>query len=313
MTKRTPDRRTKSPRRPSTVGRVDSGVVRRVSTTVERTLDALKDLVRQSDPPRIEEQRATSGLVPAVTASVVFAETLPAPAHAPPTAEIRRASELSALVLDEIQSPLLVALAQLDSVAGDPSSSDEAKTAARQVQEIIEASRGLLMDFVDVTSSEAGGLTPRSERTDVGRLVAETCMGLGDVARRKPVTLDASVTPRGTAAWLDPRLVRRVLRNVLLHAVQNAAPSSVVTVRAQLAKGQLDVSVQHDGDAIPETVCRTAFRKFAKLDESHTAIRRSPGLSLHFCQVAVEAMHGQLTMEPLDPRGARVRFTIPDR
>lgn len=246
-----------------------------------------------------------------MTGKVPFAATLPA-MQAPPPAT-RRAAELSALVLDEIQSPLLVALAQLDSVSGDPSASDEAKAAARQVQEIVEASRSLLLDFVDVTSSDAGGLATRSERADLGRLVADTCMALGEVARRKPVTLDASVVPLGAVAWLDPRLVRRVLRNLVLHAIQNATAGSTLTVRAQVAPGQIDVSVQHDGDVLPPAACRGAFERFAKLDEPHAALRRSPGLSLYFCRVAIDAMHGRIWMEPLDPGGARLCFTLPNQ
>lgn len=111
------------------------------------------------------------------------------------------------------------------------------------------------------------------------------------------------------ALWGDPRLLRRVLCNLISNAIKHNGPGTRVSLDAKLGNcgGEAVLSCRDDGAGIPPEVLPTIFTEFAT---TGNALSGSTGLGLAFCRSAVEAHGGRIWCEN-SPQGAQFFLTIP--
>jgi signal transduction histidine kinase len=110
----------------------------------------------------------------------------------------------------------------------------------------------------------------------------------------------------------DPRLLRRVLCNLISNAIKHNGPDTQVRLDAQAVESRMEVlfSCSDDGAGIPPEVLPSIFTEFATAND---ASRESTGLGLAFCKAVVEAHGGRIWCESTPPQGAQFFFTIPLR
>jgi len=109
--------------------------------------------------------------------------------------------------------------------------------------------------------------------------------------------------------WGDPRLLRRVLCNLISNAVKHNGPGTHVSLDAQPDEsgGQVLFSCRDDGTGIPPDILPSIFTEFSTAGDASGG---STGLGLAFCRSVVEAHNGRIWCES-SPQGAQFLFTIP--
>src|SRR5204862_7532687 len=106
------------------------------------------------------------------------------------------------------------------------------------------------------------------ERVDLLALAAEEC------ARYDAATLDGQpVTVRG-----DPRLLRRMIRNLLENAKRHGAPP--IEVRVSRAAGAAEIRVCDHGPGIPDADREDVFRPFRRFAGARDSAGAGLGLAL---------------------------------
>jgi len=145
-----------------------------------------------------------------------------------------------------------------------------------------------------------------------------TTFDLNDVAREtvafttaKAVAAGAKVTtqlaPDLPAAFGDPAMVRQVLVNLLLNALQAAASPEAAEI--QLATWAADrfiwCRVRDNGPGVPAERAESIFRPFV------TTRTRGTGLGLAISQRVVQLQGGRLTLDNPGHPGASFSFTVP--
>jgi len=107
----------------------------------------------------------------------------------------------------------------------------------------------------------------------------------------------------------DPLRLSQVLRNL----VENAATAAHSTVRLSTAErdGQAVLTVEDDGDGIPENDRLRVFERFVRLDTSRARASGGSGLGLSIVQEIVKAHHGTVTLTPGASRGTVATVTLP--
>jgi signal transduction histidine kinase len=108
----------------------------------------------------------------------------------------------------------------------------------------------------------------------------------------------------------DPRLLRRVLCNLVSNAIKHNGPDTHVWLDGQVDELRTEVlfSCCDDGVGIPPEVLPTIFAEFAGTDDSSGD---STGLGLAFCKAVVEAHDGRIWCESTQQQGAWFFFTVP--
>lgn len=105
----------------------------------------------------------------------------------------------------------------------------------------------------------------------------------------------------GDATGLPATLVRQVLINLVLNALQAAGAGGHVAVRCAGTDDGLELAVENDGAGIPDALMKHLFEPFTGLNEE------GHGLGLWITHQIVEQLGGAIGV---DRRDGRTRFTI---
>ncbi len=108
----------------------------------------------------------------------------------------------------------------------------------------------------------------------------------------------------------DPRLLRRVLCNLVSNAIKHNGPGTHVSLDCQVDESRTEAlfSCSDDGAGVPPEVLPSIFTEFATTNDFGG---ESTGLGLAFCKAVVEAHGGRIWCDSMQRRGARFFFTIP--
>jgi len=120
------------------------------------------------------------------------------------------------------------------------------------------------------------------------------------------------VRPEAERVEGDPKLLRRVLANLMANAIKHTRRGGYIDFRAWRQDGGFVLSVRDDGEGIPDADQKRIFNAFEQ--SRHTIHDRyDTGMGLTFCKLAVEKHGGRIWVESKVGRGSTFYFTIPDK
>jgi two-component system sensor histidine kinase BaeS len=217
--------------------------------------------------------------------------------------EVRRSSVL-ADIAHELRTPLTVIRSQAEAIADGVHPADE-----EHISPIVTATRtleALADDLRTLTLVEAGGLRLNREPLDVGVLVNETADAFRAEAGFLGVLLSARVPEEPVVIDADPVRLRRVLGNLIANSLAHTHRGGSIGVTADSAGGGVEITVNDDGEGIPEELLPRVFDRFAKGPGS-----TGSGLGLAIVRDLVEAHGGSVRVESRSGHGATFRVTLP--
>ena len=121
-----------------------------------------------------------------------------------------------------------------------------------ELTEEIEAQR-------DLAAAERGDLTVRSETVDAGDLLQQICASSGRRSLMENKTLVVRESPERVVFESDERLLRRVLRNLIINALEASAPGQTVTV--SVLSGSAVSFTVHNESVMSEEVQTQIFQR----------------------------------------------------
>jgi two-component system sensor histidine kinase KdpD len=221
---------------------------------------------------------------------------------------LAESEKFSRTLLNSISHELRTPLAASTSAASALASADAASPEQRRalMDEILEANSRLnrvVGNLLDVARLESGKVRPNLDWHDARDLVQTTLREL----RRELASLSiSSDLPREPLlVRLDFSLMQHALGNLLLNAAAHTPRGTPVTVAAQLAGGNLLLSVADQGPGIPKDTLPRVFDKFFR---GPSAPAGGSGLGLTIVKGFVEAHGGHVTAA--NRPGGGTLFTI---
>ena len=192
----------------------------------------------------------------------------------------------------------------------------------RQFAETIRRSSSQLLqiidDILDFSKIEAGKLRLEAHELDPRNEVKTVVELLAEQARRKGISLRATVDDRVPRKTLgDGARVRQVLLNLAANAVKFTHEGGV-TLRVGLASTQpedadrirLSFEVRDSGVGIPPERLANIFQPFEQAEDSTSRRFGGTGLGLAISAQLVEMMDGQLQVESTEGLGSCFCFTV---
>jgi signal transduction histidine kinase len=107
----------------------------------------------------------------------------------------------------------------------------------------------------------------------------------------------------------DPLRLGQLIRNLVDNAVR--AAHSTVRLTAGEYDGKAVVTVEDDGDGIPEADRVRVFERFVRLDTSRARASGGSGLGLSIVQEIVKAHHGTVTLSAAAGGGTTATVILP--
>jgi signal transduction histidine kinase len=228
--------------------------------------------------------------------------------------EARR--RLIAAVSHDLRTPLASLRLLVDAVEDGVATGETRARYLREMRTHVGALSVLIDDLFELSRLEAGEISWSMHQVELGELVSETVAALRAQAAERGVAVAADL-PDGDAGLLaahaNAEKVQRVLFNLVVNAIRHTPADGSVVVRARpAAGGAVEVEVVDDGAGVPAEERERVFEPFYRGGEDGAA-RSSDGagLGLAISRAIVEAHGGRIWLEPVEPRGTRVRFTLP--
>jgi signal transduction histidine kinase len=167
---------------------------------------------------------------------------------------------------------------------------------------------GSVMDLLEFARVREGR-KPRMKPTSAAELLQDAVSDFSLPVHAARITLGNN-SPGCPPLFADPRLLRRVLCNLISNAIKHNRPDTQVRLDAQVVESRAEVlfSCCDDGAGIPPGVLPSIFAEFTGTNDSS---EESTGLGLAFCKTIIEAHGGRIWCESMPEQGARFFFTVP--
>lgn len=207
-------------------------------------------------------------------------------------------------VAHDLRAPLLGLQGYLYILQSGKASKEEEKEYLEQMSRAARDLSSLLEDVLDVSRVQAGMLSPHKEPVDAAALAKGVTDALAPTAAEKGLLLETDVPPLTLLA--DPKLLRRVLMNLVSNAVKFTDKGYVRVCGGQDADGDW-LAVEDSGIGMSEQEMKGLFQKYHQINSD----RAGYGLGLFISRQIVTAHGGELKVTSRSGKGSRFTVTFP--
>ncbi|MGW6131494.1 MtrAB system histidine kinase MtrB [Cellulomonas sp. NPDC055163] len=187
-----------------------------------------------------------------------------------------------------------------------------AKRSAELLQTQLDRFEDLLVDLLEISRFDAGAAVLDAERRDVRDAVNAVVDQAVQLAEVRATWLSVHLPADPAVADVDPRRVERILRNLLVNAIEHADGSPVEVTLAGDAEA-VAVTVRDHGVGMTREVAEHVFDRFWRADPARARTIGGSGLGL---AISLEDAHlhgGWLEAWGRPGGGAVFRLTLPRR
>ena len=168
----------------------------------------------------------------------------------------------------------------------------------------------LLADLLEISRFDAGAAALEAEPIDLREVVRRVVSGAEPLAERKGTTVRVLGDQQPVVAEADARRVERVLRNLVVNAVEHGEGKDVI-VKLAAAGGAVAIAVRDYGVGLKPGEATRVFSRFWRADPARARTTGGTGLGL---SIALEdaRLHGGWLQAWGEPGGgSQFRLTLP--
>jgi signal transduction histidine kinase len=203
----------------------------------------------------------------------------------------------------ELRTPLTYERTLLEVALADPDANEDTlRAACNQALAVGKKQEQLIEALLTLSRSQRG----LEERHDVD-LASITRDALRTVTQ-DGVMLETNLAKAPTNG--DPRLIERLVANLLDNALHYNVPHGRVSVSTRRIDGSAVLTVTNTGPVIPEDEIDRLFQPFQRLDRERTS-QGGVGLGLSIVQAIAQAHDASLSVRPEPGGGLHVEVAFP--
>ena len=174
----------------------------------------------------------------------------------------------------------------------------------------LERFESLLADLLEISKYDANAATLDAEPIDICDLVRRSADVAQQLAERRGARIEFRLPAEPCVAEADRRRVERIIRNLLVNAVEHGeGREAVVTVAAD--RDAVAVAVRDHGVGLKPGEEQLVFDRFWRADPARARTRGGTGLGLSIAQEDARLHGGWLEAWGECGRGSVFRLTLP--
>jgi two-component system sensor histidine kinase MtrB len=190
--------------------------------------------------------------------------------------------------------------------------SPELARSSELLQTQLDRFEALLADLLEISRHDAGAAALDAEFLDLRPLVESVVDATAPIAARRDCSVHVDLPDEPVVVEADPRRVDRILRNLVVNAIEHGA-GRPVDVRLRGGDGGVAVSVRDRGAGLRPGEASLVFGRFWRADPARARTSGGTGLGL---SIALEdaRLHGGWLQAWGEPGvGSVFRLTLPWR
>ena len=185
---------------------------------------------------------------------------------------------------------------------------DPERRMVNQIHRALEGAEDLLADLLDISKLDQQAMEPDLVPTDLENLAKV----LGDEfdAVAANAGLDFRIRARPAVVKTDPRMLVRIIRNLLSNAFRYTREGGILLALRPRGKG-LNIEVWDTGIGIEEDKLRDIFREFHQVIPQGSGGRQGVGLGLAIVERMVRVLGYDIDVISRPGKGSRFAITLP--
>ncbi|WP_411373737.1 MtrAB system histidine kinase MtrB [Arthrobacter sp. MPF02] len=186
------------------------------------------------------------------------------------------------------------------------------KRSAELLYNQVERFQSLLSDLLEISRFDAGVAVLDAEPEDILQVVAHVIEGAAPVAAEYGSEIVLSAPAGAIIVEMDARRIDRILRNLILNAVEHGEgkPVTVTVAASQTAVG---IAVRDQGIGMEPAEAARVFDRFWRADPARARTTGGSGLGLSIAMEDTKLHNGWLQAWGRKGSGANFRLTLPLR
>jgi len=208
-------------------------------------------------------------------------------------------------VAHDLRAPLLGLQGYIYILSSGQVSEQERQDYLARMAEAAQNLSAMLEDVLAVSRVETGMTLPQREQVSVAPLVENVLHTQQPIAQSKKLTLTNSV-PNQLVAWADPKLLQRILSNLISNAVK-FTDTGFIKINGGENEKNIWISVQDSGKGMTKEQTEQVFEKFRQVDQHAEGY----GLGLFISRQLARAHGGDLNVQSIVNKGSTFTLQLP--
>jgi signal transduction histidine kinase len=208
----------------------------------------------------------------------------------------------------ELRTPLTAARALLEMTLSDPDATVDAfRHTCREALEEGEEQERLIDALLTLARSQRG--IEQAEPIDLAAIAGEVVQAHELDATARGVHLDVSLTSAAAAG--DPRLIERLVSNLVENAIRYNIPHGRVRIEADTQAGHATLTIANTGPFVPENEVHRLLQPFQRRGPDRVGRRDGLGLGLSIVVAIATAYEATLDVQPGAGGGLHIEVRFP--
>ena len=184
-----------------------------------------------------------------------------------------------------------------------------ARRSAELLHDQTERMEQMLADLLEISRYDAASALLDAEERDLRPIVTRVVEACAELAQRQGVPVEV-VAPARAAAEIDERRIERVIRNLVVNAIEHA-DGTRVTITVATSATDVACRVRDRGVGMTQEVADHVFDRFYRADTARARTTGGTGLGLAIATEDVAIHGGRLQAYGEPGRGASFLMTLP--
>jgi len=176
--------------------------------------------------------------------------------------------------------------------------------------------RGVIEDFIQVTTRKAASKAPMHEPVDLNLLINDAIADTSSQVRAKRISLSLELPENLPTVYADREALRQILIRLLSNAGAVTPLQGTMSLRAQIrvednSKEHLLIQVRDTGGGIPPEDLPRVFAPLYRADDVPARGVGEPGMGLFIAKTLTEAQNGKIWVDTGRDVGSTYSVLIP--
>ena len=207
-------------------------------------------------------------------------------------------------VSHELRTPISVLLASSETILNtDIKKEKDLKQFIKAIHRNSERLKNLVDDLLHLSRIEGGSLNMTIEKINLDHIVESTILNLEQEALKKSIKIESLVDKR-IEVLSDFISLDIIISNYLNNAIAYSPKNSKILITAEEVDQKIKLSVQDEGEGIPENYKDRVFQRFFRVDKGRSLNQGGTGLGLSIVKNLASTLSSPVGVENLEPNGA---------
>ncbi len=184
-----------------------------------------------------------------------------------------------------------------------------ARRSAELLHDQTERMEQMLADLLEISRYDAASALLDAEERDLRPIITRVVEACAELAQRQGVPVEV-VAPARAAAEIDERRIERVIRNLVVNAIEHA-DGTRVTITVATSATDVACRVRDRGVGMTQEVADHVFDRFYRADTARARTTGGTGLGLAIATEDVAIHGGRLQAYGEPGKGASFLMTLP--